>query len=129
LFFFFIYISFLILFFLFHFSFLSFYSISFIFSYFTFYSLFFLFIYFLLSTLFFVSISIFVLFPFKYSPINIFLFEMRCKFVLAIIISYSGYKYLVRAIITTCSDPCSHNTFVFVRDDTQNCYDYNRILF
>jgi hypothetical protein len=32
---------------------------------------------------------------------------MRCKFVLVIIISCSGYKYLVRAIITTCSDPCS----------------------
>jgi hypothetical protein len=35
------------------------------------------------------------------------LFEMRCKFVLSRIISCSGYKYLVRAIITTCSDPWS----------------------
>jgi hypothetical protein len=32
---------------------------------------------------------------------------MRCKFVIARIISCSGYKYLVRTIITTCSDPCS----------------------
>jgi hypothetical protein len=36
------------------------------------------------------------------------LFEMRCKFVLAIIISCSDNKYLVRAIITTCCDPCSN---------------------
>jgi hypothetical protein len=53
------------------------------------------------------------------------LFEMRCKFVLIIIISCSGYKYLVRAIITTCSD----TTFISVRDDTQNCSEDNRILF
>jgi hypothetical protein len=47
------------------------------------------------------------------------LFKMRRKFVLAIIISCSGYKYLVRAIITTCSDHCSDTTFVFVRDNTK----------
>jgi hypothetical protein len=49
------------------------------------------------------------LFPFLYSLFfNIFpLFEMRCKFVLAIITSCFGYKYLVRSIIATCSDSCS----------------------
>jgi hypothetical protein len=54
---------------------------------------------------------------------------MRCKFVLARIISISDYKDLVRAIITTYSDPCSDTTVGFVRDDTQNFSDYNQILF
>jgi hypothetical protein len=117
-------------FFLFHFFsfflFFFYYSIS----YFTFIFLFFLlFVYLLFSTL-------FILFPFFilsfliFSQSLIFLFyEMRCKFVLARIISISGYKYLVRAIITTCFDSCFDTTVVFVRDNTQNCSDYNQILF
>jgi hypothetical protein len=117
LFFIFLWIPFLTLFFLFIFSFFLFnlFYVSFLFIY-----------SFLLSTLF------FPFFPFLYSFLfNIFsslmflLLEMRCKFVLARVINCSGYKYLVRAMITTCSD----NTSVFVRDDIQNCSDYNRILF
>jgi hypothetical protein len=98
------------------------------------FSLLFLVIYFLLSTLFFVSISICYILSFLiFVPLLILLlFEMRCKFALTIIISWSSYKYLVWAIKTTCSDPfliCSETTFVFVRDETQNCSNYNSILF
>jgi hypothetical protein len=48
-------------------------------------------------------LSFWIFFP----PLIFLLFEMGCKFVLARIISCSGYKYLVRAIITICSDACS----------------------
>jgi hypothetical protein len=100
------------------------------------------FILFLISLLFFYSFYLFILstlfflFPFFNSSFLIFsrsliflFFEMRCKFVLARIISISDYKDLVRAIITTYSDPCSDTTVGFVRDDTQNFSDYNQILF
>jgi hypothetical protein len=67
---------------------------------------------FLPSTLFFCFCFHFILFLFNIFPfINIFI-------VLTGVISCSGYKYFVRAIITTCSDTCSDTTFVFVRDDT-----------
>jgi hypothetical protein len=99
-----------------------------LFSYFTI-SLYFLFIF----TFYFISFSIFIFYilSFKifFPPVIFLLFEMRCKFVHVKTISCFAYKYLVRAIITTCSDPCPANTSVFVRDDTQNCSDYNRILF
>jgi hypothetical protein len=96
------YISFLIL--LFVSFFLSFFLLFLFYFLFHFY-LSFLFIY---STFnFFVYVSIFYIFFLIFSQTLIFLlFEMRCKFILARIISCSGYKYLVWAIITTCSDPC-----------------------
>jgi hypothetical protein len=100
----FIYISFLTLSFLFHFFFsfiLFLISLLFLLSFYLFIFTFYF--------IFFVLVSIFVFFPFSiFSPPLIFLlFEMRCKFVLARLIRCSGYKYIVRAIITTCSDPCS----------------------
>jgi hypothetical protein len=64
-------------------------------------------------------------------PLILLLLEMRCKFVVVRIISCSGYKCFVRVIITICSDPfliVMTLHFVFVRDDTQNCFDYNRIF-
>jgi hypothetical protein len=89
------------------FFFLSFYSISFIFLV----SLLFLFYFYLLT---FYFLLYFFLFLFLYAflfnifpPLILLLFEMRFKLIINIIISCSGYTYLVRTIITTYSDPCS----------------------
>jgi hypothetical protein len=104
--FFFIYISFLISFFLFHFS-LSFYS-SFLYSIsFIFLILLFLFIYFYFLLYFFYFYFYIVSFLIVFTPLIFLLFEMRCKFVIARIISCSGYENLVRAVIITCSNPYS----------------------
>jgi hypothetical protein len=86
----------------------SFYFISFILLFHFYFSLPFIYLL-LLSTLFLVSISIFYILSFLIfsPPLILLLFETRCKFVLARIISCSGYKYVVRSIITSCSDPCS----------------------
>jgi hypothetical protein len=110
--------------------------VGFIFSFVFFFSPFFTIFPFSCSHLFrhfslYVSISILYSFIFNiFPPLIILLFEMRCKFVLTRIISCSGYKYLVRAIITTCSDPCSdlfwHYIYFFSR--WQICCDYNMIL-
>jgi hypothetical protein len=61
---------------------------------------------FLLSTFFSISILYSVFFNI-FSALIFLLFEIRCKFVLAIIISCAGYKYPIWAIITICSDLCS----------------------
>jgi hypothetical protein len=82
------------------------FSISFSFFLLIIFLLFFLFhfSFYLLSTLF-VSICIFYILSFLiFFPLIFLLFEMRCKVFLVIIISWSGYKYLVWAIITNCSD-------------------------
>jgi hypothetical protein len=93
-----------------------FYYISFIFLI----SLLFLFSFYLFFTFYCIFLFLFLYsFLFNiFSPLIFLLFEIRCKFVLARIISCSGYKCLVRVVITICSDPCSDTTFVFVRDDT-----------
>jgi hypothetical protein len=94
--------------------------------------LFFFLILFLISLLFLFSLFFFTFyfFCFHFYILSFLIFSFINIFiVLARVISGSGYKYFVRVIITTCSDPCSDTTFVFIRDDTQYCSHYNRILF
>jgi hypothetical protein len=99
---------------------------------FTFIALFFyLFIFYFLLCFFYFHFYI-LSFEIFFPPLILLLLEMRCKFVVVRIISCSGYKCFVRVIITICSDRfliVLTLYFVFVRDDTQNCSDYNRILF
>jgi hypothetical protein len=95
-------------FFLFHSFLLSFYSSVFILFLIPHLFFFYVYLFILYFLLYFFMFPIFIFLPSNIFPsIKTFIIKMRCKFILARIISRSGYKYLVRAIITTCSDSCS----------------------